>query len=201
MKLWMLPMGLLVVVGTLGCGQAPSIQKPPKRINVQTLPELSDPVRNPDNDHLELSPPAHWKLLSRQEGCIFRLKRSDFETYPQIIITEEDCDGITNLTQENASDLAAQLDSPTETVIIGNVVAVAHAERATVHDPVTTIVEALCLETVVAGRKYVFRLLSEEGSLEQYRPYLYAVVNGARFHEPADRQAADRPTPVGDEEG
>lgn len=201
MKPWILSVGLLLAVGALGCGQTPPSQKPPVRIGVQALPPLGEYVRIPGKDCLELAAPARWIVLSRKEGYIFRMKGSDSEIYPRIIVTAEDCDGIANLTEENAGELAAQLGSPTETVVIGNVVAVAHEEQKIVKVPVPRSVEILSLETVVDGRKYRFELKSEEGSLEQDRPYLHAVVNGARFHERTNREANDGGTAASDEEG
>ena len=195
---------LLAVVA--GCGRDSDRGSGPKRstaeatrkLPTEKLPKLGDYLPPLDKDRLELAPPGGWHVPSASSQYVVRVQKSYKEKYPSVTITAEDCEdqSVQNVSEDNVKQFAAQVadavnkdKSTVQPRRIGDFVGVAYAKRAKIRQPVTRILDVLYLETVVAGRKYRFELRSEEGSLDKDRPYLYAVVNGARFLE-----AAPQPT-------
>lgn len=202
---------LPVVAGGCGAGSdsgstgkqsgAATIDKLP----AQKLPPLGDYLPPLDKNRLELAPPEGWHIPPASSRYVVRVQRSDRETYPSVIVTAEDYQGqgITNVSEENVTQFAAQVGeavgksgSAVQPRRIGDFVGVAYAKRVKIRQPVTRILDVLYLESVVAGRKYRFELRSEEGSLDEDRPYLYAVINGARFIEADSQTKQEEPTPA-----
>lgn len=188
-----------VVLGLLaGCG-APSDQgsaanrSSAAKADVakgRDLPKLGDYLPPLDRGRIELAPPEGWHVPSASSKYVVRVQKSRTSTYPALIVTAEDYqgEGIFHVSSENVSKFAEQMaaalekdKSAVKRFERGKFVGVAHAKRGRVRTPVTRIIEMLCLETVVAGRKYRIELRSEDGSLQRDQPYLFAVVDGIRF--------------------
>ncbi|MFH1924303.1 MAG: hypothetical protein ABIP48_31000 [Planctomycetota bacterium] len=178
-----------------GCG-AGSEQKPAgkeKRSNVietAGLPSLGDYLPPLDDGRLELAAPKGWHFPPRSSKYVVRAQKSATEAYPSVVLTAEDYDGegIDTVSMKNVETFAGKVaaaakkdKSAVKPVEIGRFVGVVYTKRAKVRQPVTRILDLVCLETVVNGRKYRFELRSEEGSREKDQPYLYAVAKGIRF--------------------
>ncbi len=199
---------LPVVGGCGGCSGGGSAPKGPAakgtaKVPTQKLPQLGDYLPPLDRDRLELAPPEGWYVPSASSQYVVRVQKSDKDKYPSVTVTAEEYDdqGIQNVSEGNVNEFAAQVadavnkdKSAVQPRKIGDFVGVAYAKRAKIRQPVTRILDVLYLETVVAGRKYRFELRSEEGSLDKDRPYLYAVVSGARFLQ-ADSEPKQEPAP------
>jgi hypothetical protein len=164
-------------------------------LSTRQLPPLGDYLPPLDKGRLEVAPPEGWHVPSASSQYVVRVQKSNQEKYPSVTVTAEDYDGqgISDVSEENVEKFAAQVAeavgkkaSSVKPTRIGDLVCVEYAKRGKVGPP-TRILDLLYLETVVAGRKFRFELRSEEGSLEEDRPYLYAVVNGARFLEAASQ--------------
>jgi hypothetical protein len=121
---------------------------------------------------------------------VVRAQKSATSEYPSVVLTAEDYHGesIDTVSVKNVGAFAGKVaaavkkdKSAVKPVEIGELIGVIYTKRGKVRQPVTRILDLLCLETVVAGRKYRFELRSEEGSREKDKPYLYAVVDGVRF--------------------
>ncbi len=182
------PLGLF-----LGCSKPSaqvSAQGRPDVVNTKELPGLGDYLPPLDRDRIEVAPPEGWHLPPRSSKYVVRVQKSAGVTYPTIIITAEDYDGegISNVSDDNVEQFAARIAaaankdrSAVRPVRIGEFVGVTYPKRGRVRTPVTMILELICMETVVAGRKYHIELRSEDGSLENDQPYLFALVGGIRF--------------------
>jgi hypothetical protein len=183
----------ILVAAAAGCRQEADDRSAPKRapaVNSQRLPELGDYLPPLDDGRLEVAPPQGWHVPSASSKYVVRVQKSVRDTYPSVIVTAEDYDGqgVRDVSEANVKEFAAQVAeavgkkaSAVQPRKIGGFVGAAYAKRAKVRQPVTRILDVLYLETVVAGRKYRFELRSEEGSLDEDRPYLYAFVGGTRF--------------------
>lgn len=167
-------------------------------------PKLGDYLPPLDKGRIELAPPEGWYVPPASSKYVVRVQKSRAAMYPSVIVTAEDYqgEGIFNVSSENVSKFAEQMaaalkknKSAVKRFERGKFVGAAHAKRGKVRTPVTKIIEILCLETVVAGRKYRIELRSEDGSLQRDQPYLFAVVDGIRFRaagtEGKPKQPAD----------
>jgi hypothetical protein len=191
-----------------GCGQQADDRSAPDgapAVDSRELPELGDYLPPLDDDRLEVAPPQGWHVPSASSKYVVRVQKSVRDSYPSMIVTAEDRggQGVRDVSEENVRQFAAQVAeavnkkaSAVQPRKIGSFVGVAYAKRAKVRQPVTRILDVLYLETVVAGRKYRFELRSEEGSLDEDRPYLYAFVGGTRFLDatsPPEEEAPPQP--------
>ena len=183
-----------------GCGTGPDDPPPKKRstvVSTQELPSLSDYLPPLDGGRIEFAPPNGWNVPPASSDYVVRVRKSGKESYPSIVVTAEDSEGMANVSAENVKEFAGRVAAAVEKdksavtpMEIGRFVGVAYRKRAKVKRPVTRILEVLYLETVVAGRKYRIELRCEEGSLEKSQPYLFAVVKGIKF---LDKGAREKP--------
>jgi len=204
-----------------GCGKVPDEAPPRKRpaevVTAQELPALGDYLPPLDGERIEFAPPTGWNVPPASSNYVVRVQKSVRETYPSIVVTAEDFEGIADVSTENVEEFAGQVAAAVEKdksavtpMEFGKFVGVAYRKRAKVRKPVTRILEVLYLETVVAGRKYRIELRCEEGSLEKSQPYLFAVARGIKFREKgadetaretAETQQAPEKKPPKDKEG
>jgi len=195
--------GLIVPLAwASGCGgpaEAP-VSTRPKTVKLQQLPELGDPIGPLDSGRLEAAPPQGWLLPPRSSEYIVRFKASPQTSYPTILVTAEDYEPVFNCSEDNVDEFARMVaDHFDETgqsgklaeeiapLQVGRRWGISYARRAKVK---RMIVDRLFFETVVSGRKYSFELRTLKGSLPKFRPYLLAVVAGAKF---LDAGAAGQP--------
>jgi len=183
-----------------GCGKGPPASSPRKRpaaASVQELPALADYLPPLDGERIEFAPPSGWDVPPASSSYIVRAQKSPRETYPTIIVTADDFEGIADVSKENVKEFAGQVaaaagkDKAALTPMsFGESVWVAYRKRAKVRKPVTRILDVLYLETVVGGRKYRLELRCEEGTLEKSQPYAFAVARGIKFRA---RSAREKP--------
>jgi len=191
---WLVVWLVVALALPAGCGKAPSDAPPRKRPAVagtaQELPALADYLPPLDDERIEFAPPTGWDVPPASSNYVVRAQKSARETYPSIVVTAEDFEGIADVSTENVKEFAGQVAAAVEKdksavtpMEFGKFVGVAYRKRAKVRKPVTRILDVLYLETLVAGRKYRIELRCEEGSLEKSQPYLFAVAKGIKFRE------------------
>lgn len=183
-----------------GCGKGPGGSAPPQRpaaVPLQELPALSHYLPPLDGERIEFAPPDGWDVPPANSSYLVRAQKSARESYPSIVVTAEDFEGIADVSTENVKEFAGQVaaavgkdESAVTPMEFGQFVGVAYRKRAKVRKPVTRILEVLYLETVVAGRKYRLEVRCEQGTLEESQPYLFAVAKGIKFR---DQGADERP--------
>lgn len=213
---WLVVWLVVALALPAGCGKEPGGPAPsPKRpaaVPVQELPALGHYLPPLDGDRIEFAPPEGWDVPPASSSYIVRARKSVRKTYPTIIVTAGDFEGIADVSAENVKEFAGQIaaavkkdKSEITPMDFGESAWVAYRKRAKVRKPVTRILDVLYLETVVVGRKYRLELRCEEGMLEKSQPYLFAVAKGIKFLERSAGEepgkTAEKPQEPGKEEG
>ena len=190
-SLWLVVLLMVGLGPPAGCGKGPRASSPRKRpaaASVQELPALADYLPPLDGERIEFAPPSGWDVPPASSSYIVRTQKSPSKTYPTIIVTAEDFEGIADVSRENVKEFAGRVaaaagkdESALTPMDFGESVWVAYRKRAKVRKPVTRILDVLYLETVVAGRKYRLELRCDEGTLEKSQPYAMAVAKGIKF--------------------
>ena len=189
----------LVLVSGCGFEAAAPIE------TVESLPELGDYLPPLDNARVEVAPPVGWHVPSRDSQFVVRFTPSPEASYPSILLTAEDHEGIADVTSENVDAFVREVDaalaegSPAKPsaraapLVSGAFVGATYRKRAKVKaDLATRTVDRLILETVAAGRKYRLELRTEQGTVDRYRDDLLAVAEGIRFLEREPERVADK---------
>jgi hypothetical protein len=143
-----------------------------------------------DENRLRIAPPKGWSVPPRSSKYVFRAQKSTGSNYPCIIVTAEQYTGkgIADVGRENVEEFAGRVAaalekdrSAVQPIEIGDFVGVTYQKRAKEPRSLSKVIELLFLDTVVGGREYSIHLRAKDGSLEEGRPCLYAVVNGIEF--------------------
>ena len=187
----------------LGCGGSPRTATPDR--TVESLPALGDYLPPLDNARVEVAPPAGWHVPSRDSRFVVRFTPSPEASYPSILLTAEDHQGIAEVTGENVDAFVREVDAAMNKDGLrrrnrppgprrwfpAKFVGAMYQKRAKVKaDMATRMVDRLILETVAAGRKYRLELRTEQGTVDRYRGDLLAVAEGIRFLERESQQVA-----------
>lgn len=207
----------------LGCGgsrEAPA-SRPSRIVGADQLAELGDPIGPLDEQRIEVAPPKGWHVPPRSNRWIVRFTAPDRLSYPSILVTAEDYEGIFNVSKRNVGEFAKQLaarfsrelasegnhDGPATgragrqavevtPIQIGTFIGARYRRRGKApYGLKEIVVERLVLETVVAGRKYRVELRTREGELTNYRRELFAVAAGIKFLEPEQKDQPEKPEP------
>ncbi|MCX7428150.1 MAG: hypothetical protein NTW96_21285 [Planctomycetia bacterium] len=153
-----------------------------------------------------MAPPAGWHVPSRDSRFVVRFTPSPEASYPSILLTAEDHEGIAEVTSENVDAFVREVDAAVNKegssakssaraapMVSGAFVGAMYQKRAKVKaDLATRAVDRLILETVAAGRKYRLELRTEQGTVDRYRGDLLAVAEGIRFVGREPRKVADK---------
>jgi len=193
--------GLLAGLTLLfGCG-GPAREAGPggsavRRIAVSKLPGLGEPLpQRLDGGRVTISPPAGWQISPRDSSFLIRFQEDPHQSYPTIVVKADDASGpIQNVTRDTVHDFARQVAAEfqkgrsqktvIEPVEVGSFVGIDYERRARArHRHKEIIVERLILETVVDGRRYSIDLRTRDQDLANYRPHVFAVAAGMKFHE------------------
>jgi hypothetical protein len=186
----------------LGCGDSPRTATPDRA--VESLPELGDYLPPLDNARVEVAPPAGWHVPSRDSRFVVRFTPSPDASYPSILLTAEDHEGVAEVTGENVDAFVQEVDAAMNKdassakssaraapLVSGKFVGAMYQKRAKVKaDMATRTVDRLIFETVAAGRKYRLELRTERGTVDRYRGELLAVAEGIRFLERESERVA-----------
>lgn len=187
-----------------------------KRRTAESLPAVGDYLPPLDNGRIEIAPPEDWNLLPR--GTLFEagFVQGKASELPRITLTAWDSplDAITELTEANAEQLAAQLIKelkqdkktvvePPRPIVLGETLFLRHVRRARQKSGDNVVIQAL--ETVRGGRLYSVELLANieaaraeeyEASLTKWRDYGYAVAANLKFTSGAEPPATTTETPA-----
>jgi len=194
-----LPSLTVLLVLLAGCGEDPPKTASPPQAQ-DRLPKLGEYLMPLDDGRVEIAPPAGWVTPPRKSEFLVWFKKSNQETYPCILVTVEDHDGIANVTPKNveafvkelaegfkADGATAKLARSITPVKIGSFAGAAYRRRGKVKQDFKTIVlDRLIVETAADGRKYRFELRVRDGAVDKYQPYVLAVASGTKYLK-ADR--------------
>jgi len=188
--------GLTVpLVLILGCGedseQAPAgTEKQAEPVPNKPYPDLDITLEGLDNGRINLTAPKDWSILGRRSRYVVRFRVKNV-SYPIICVTAEEYPSIFNVSKDNVQEFVektraalrasgdikkvASLITPVELPGRPGIMYRRRGRSGKRH------IDRLIIETVVAGRKYRFEMQALEGTLNDWRPYLFAVVHGAEF--------------------
>jgi hypothetical protein len=179
------------------------------RYSVEQLSPLGATLEGLDKGRLSVAPPATWQLEPRRKEYLarFRLGRNQVIPLPRITVEAREAEfkQPVDATEQNLGQLrerihasfgertiAALKETPQE-LIVGDVPCVRYLVRRGFSvsggaggTPQTYAGEREVVQTLVAGRIYSVILDAFEGTVDDYRGDLFAVVASLRFQQMAD---------------
>jgi hypothetical protein len=188
------PLQLVVALGLAaccGCGGRETIKPRSNIPEAAKLPKLGDPLPLLNNDRVQVAPPAGWRVPSRESKWLARFVLSARQTYPVILLAAADCEAIYDLSSKNADELIklvraeikekpedGKLADPIEAFKLKDFHGVTYSRLVKVQGQ---LMKCVRVETVADGQRYTLELRDNDGSVEKYRPHLFAVAAGMEF--------------------